>query len=83
MEGIDDVLISHLHRDHLDLASLHRLPTNVEVVVPVGGGEVVRRSGLAHVRELGVGECVSVRGVQVRGDTRGAQRVSSALRADG
>ncbi len=66
VDGVDDVLISHLHRDHLDLASLHRLPSNVEVVVPVGGGDVVRRSGLPNVRELGVGECLSVRGVQVR-----------------
>jgi L-ascorbate metabolism protein UlaG (beta-lactamase superfamily) len=65
VDGVDDVLISHLHRDHLDLASLHRLPGNVEVIVPRGGGGVVLGAGLSKVRELGVGECVSVRGVQV------------------
>jgi L-ascorbate metabolism protein UlaG (beta-lactamase superfamily) len=66
VDGVDDVLISHLHRDHLDLASLHRLPGNVEVVVPRGGGSLVRRSGLSNVIELSVGESLSVRGVQVR-----------------
>jgi L-ascorbate metabolism protein UlaG (beta-lactamase superfamily) len=67
VEGIDDVLISHLHRDHLDLASLHRLPSTVEVIVPLGGGDVVRQSGFSRVRELAAGESFSVRGVQVRG----------------
>jgi L-ascorbate metabolism protein UlaG (beta-lactamase superfamily) len=66
VDGVDHVLISHLHRDHLDLASLHRLPANVQVIVPRGGAEVVKRAGLPCVRELGVGECVSVRGVRVR-----------------
>jgi len=66
VDDIDDVLISHLHRDHLDLASLHRLPGNVEVVVPLGGGDVVRHSGFARVRELTAGESLNVGGVQVR-----------------
>jgi L-ascorbate metabolism protein UlaG (beta-lactamase superfamily) len=66
VDGVDDVLISHLHRDHLDLASLHRLPSNVEVVVPTGGGDVVRRSGLSNVREMSSGDCLNVRGVRVR-----------------
>jgi L-ascorbate metabolism protein UlaG (beta-lactamase superfamily) len=62
---VDDVLISHLHRDHLDLASLHRLPANVQIVVPRGGGQVVKRSGFEFVRELAVGESLEVRGVRV------------------
>jgi L-ascorbate metabolism protein UlaG (beta-lactamase superfamily) len=66
VEGVDDVLISHLHRDHLDLASLHRLPSTVEVIVPLGGAGVVKRSGMPYVRELAVGESVTVRGVGVR-----------------
>jgi len=65
VDGVDHVLISHLHRDHLDLASLHRLPADVEIVVPLGGGDVVRRAGFTRVSELGVGERLSVRGVQV------------------
>lgn len=66
VDGLDGVLISHLHRDHLDLASLRRLPGNVEVIVPRGGGDVVRRSGPWSVRELAVGESVRVGRAQVR-----------------
>jgi L-ascorbate metabolism protein UlaG (beta-lactamase superfamily) len=66
VDGVDDVLISHLHRDHLDLASLHRLPATVQIVVPRGGARVVRRAGFESVCELGVGEDVDVRGVRLR-----------------
>jgi L-ascorbate metabolism protein UlaG (beta-lactamase superfamily) len=62
---VDHVLISHLHRDHLDMASLHRLPSTVQVIVPRGGGNVVRRGGIPSVKELAVGECVDVRGVKI------------------
>jgi len=48
---LDGVLISHLHLDHLDLPSLRRLPRDVPVVVPSGGGGVVRRAGFTDVRE--------------------------------
>jgi L-ascorbate metabolism protein UlaG (beta-lactamase superfamily) len=65
VQGVDHVLISHLHRDHLDLASLLRLPRNVEVVVPRGGAAVVKRAGLPHVRELAVGEWLDVGGARV------------------
>jgi len=63
--NVDNVLISHLHRDHLDMASLHRLPANVQIVVPKGGAQVVQRSGFKRVQELAVGERLDVRGVQV------------------
>ena len=67
VDGVDHVLISHLHRDHLDMASLHRLPRTVRVIVPRGGGGVVKRGGMPSVRELAVGEFVDVRGVKVWG----------------
>jgi L-ascorbate metabolism protein UlaG (beta-lactamase superfamily) len=66
VEGVDNVLISHLHRDHLDMASLHRLPANVQIIVPRGGGNVVRRDGFECVRELSAGEYLAVRDVGVR-----------------
>ncbi|MER7438986.1 MBL fold metallo-hydrolase, partial [Pseudonocardia alni] len=44
--GADLVLISHLHADHLHLASLRRLPRAVEVVVPAGAGDWLRRRGV-------------------------------------
>jgi L-ascorbate metabolism protein UlaG (beta-lactamase superfamily) len=61
----DAVLISHLHRDHLDLPSLRRLPASTPLVVPLGAGKWVTRAGAEHIRELARGETISVGGVEV------------------
>ena len=63
--GVDVVLISHAHHDHLDLPSLRRLAPSVTVVAPAGLGSVIRRSGLANVAELGVGETLTFGSVTV------------------
>ncbi len=62
----DVVVISHLHADHLDLASLRRLhaPT---VVVPRGAGQWLRRKGIEGVREVGRGESTSVGELTITG----------------
>ena len=65
VDGVDRVLISHLHRDHLDLASLHRLPANVPIIVPRGGADILKRDGFECVVELDVGESERVGDVQV------------------
>jgi L-ascorbate metabolism protein UlaG (beta-lactamase superfamily) len=52
---LDAVLISHLHRDHLDLPSLRGLDPDAPVVVPRGASAPLRRSGRELV-ELAVGE---------------------------
>jgi L-ascorbate metabolism protein UlaG (beta-lactamase superfamily) len=57
---LDAVLISHLHHDHLDLASLRLLGRDVPLIVPAGAGEWLRRRGFVTVRELGVGEVTQV-----------------------
>ncbi len=54
-DGVDLVLLSHLHLDHLDLRSLRALGPGVELVVPVGAGPLVRRAGFPQVRELAAG----------------------------
>jgi L-ascorbate metabolism protein UlaG (beta-lactamase superfamily) len=59
-ERLDGVLLSHLHRDHLDAASLRRLPRDLPIVVPRGGGELVRRHGFARVHEVEAGETVEL-----------------------
>jgi L-ascorbate metabolism protein UlaG (beta-lactamase superfamily) len=49
---IDVVLISHSHYDHLNYASLQRLPGQPAVLVPEGLGASVSRRGFATVAEL-------------------------------
>src|SRR2546421_4742265 len=61
----DVVLISHLHRDHLDLPSLRRIPRSTPLVVPRGAARWVAKSGAEEVREIGLGETISVGGVDV------------------
>jgi L-ascorbate metabolism protein UlaG (beta-lactamase superfamily) len=66
----DAVLVSHLHADHLDVASLRRLGPEAALVVPAGAGAFVRqRLGAAFVRrcvELAPGEETTVGAVRVR-----------------
>jgi L-ascorbate metabolism protein UlaG (beta-lactamase superfamily) len=54
--GVDVVLLSHLHLDHFDLASLRILGPEVQLIVPAGAGDLLRAAGFARVNELGAGE---------------------------
>jgi L-ascorbate metabolism protein UlaG (beta-lactamase superfamily) len=63
----DVVLISHLHRDHLDLPSLRRLPAATPLVVPRGATRWVAKCGAEDLRELTIGETVSVGDVELTG----------------
>ena len=56
----DAVLISHLHHDHLDLASLRLLGTDTRLLVPAGAGSWLRRRGFTQPTELSVGQAASV-----------------------
>jgi L-ascorbate metabolism protein UlaG (beta-lactamase superfamily) len=60
---LDGVLLSHLHRDHVDMASLRRLPRDVPIVVPRGGGRLL--TDFAAVHEVVVGDEVQLGGVEV------------------
>jgi L-ascorbate metabolism protein UlaG (beta-lactamase superfamily) len=62
--GTDVVLLSHLHRDHLDVPSL-RLLAGARVVAPAGAGRLLRAAGIADVVELAPGERTAVGGVEV------------------
>jgi L-ascorbate metabolism protein UlaG (beta-lactamase superfamily) len=64
-EGIDAVLLSHLHLDHADVASLRRLRRDVAVLAPRGAGALMRRLGFARTSELGPGDTVPIAGVAV------------------
>jgi L-ascorbate metabolism protein UlaG (beta-lactamase superfamily) len=64
-DGIDAVLLSHLHLDHADVASLRRLPRDVAVIVPRGAAPLLRRLGFTRTSELGIGERIEVGGAAV------------------
>ena len=59
-EGIDVAVISHLHHDHLDGASLRLLGPNIRLVVPAGAGRLVERLGFRAVTELAEGDTMSL-----------------------
>lgn len=58
--GVDLVLISHLHRDHLDLPSLRRVRDETPVVLPRGAAGWARKAGCERPLEAGPGETLSV-----------------------
>lgn len=64
-EGLDAVLISHLHRDHVDLASLRRLDRETPLLVPPGSGRLFARQGFTEVAEMAPGESSRVGGLTV------------------
>ena len=63
----DVVLISHLHADHLDVASLRQLGPDVRLIVPAGAGEFVTATLGSRVRltELAPGQDTRVGAVRV------------------
>ncbi|HET9197740.1 MAG TPA: MBL fold metallo-hydrolase [Solirubrobacterales bacterium] len=63
--GIDAVLISHLHHDHADLASLRRLGRETRLLVPPGSRGFFERHRFAAVTELAPGDSAEVGGLGV------------------
>jgi L-ascorbate metabolism protein UlaG (beta-lactamase superfamily) len=63
--GLDAVLVSHLHPDHLDFPSLRRIGRDVPVVVPAGAGRTLRRRGFEGAIELAVGEATRIGAAEV------------------
>jgi L-ascorbate metabolism protein UlaG (beta-lactamase superfamily) len=67
LRGIDAVLISHLHYDHLDMPSLQRLGREMPVVTPRGSGALIRRgAGSTNVTEMSIGETIHIGALTVR-----------------
>lgn len=64
LRGLDAVLISHLHRDHADLASLRALGDR-PMIVPSGARAFFERRGFGSVTELAVGESAEAGAVTV------------------
>jgi L-ascorbate metabolism protein UlaG (beta-lactamase superfamily) len=62
---LDAVLLSHLHLDHFDVPSLRRLDRGVRMLVPQGGGALLRRLGFAQVEEVRAGQRARIGGAEV------------------
>jgi L-ascorbate metabolism protein UlaG (beta-lactamase superfamily) len=67
LRGVDAVLLSHAHWDHLDLPSLERVGKDVPIVCPPGVSGLLRRKRFAHVTTLDVGEEVRIGELTVTG----------------
>lgn len=63
--GVDAVLVSHVHMDHLDVRSFTKLEKSLTVLVPKGAGSILRRRGFTAVREVEVGDTVPIGAVTV------------------
>jgi L-ascorbate metabolism protein UlaG (beta-lactamase superfamily) len=66
LDGVEAILISHVHYDHLDLPSLERLDRSAQVLVPAGAGGLLLRRGFRFVREVTAGDEVDLGGIVVR-----------------
>ena len=66
LRGVDAVLVSHAHYDHLDLPSLEKLGKTLPVVVPKGLGGLLRKRRFETVLEVEEGELLHVGGLDVR-----------------
>ncbi len=64
-DGVTLILISHAHRDHLDLPSLRRLPRSATIVVPPGCAALVAALGFAETLTLAPGQEISHRDVVI------------------
>jgi len=64
--GVDAVLISHAHYDHLDIPSLEKLGKSLPIVVPRGLAGLLRKRRFESVIEVEVGETFRVGGLEVR-----------------
>lgn len=64
-DGVDVVVISHLHHDHLDLPSIRSLPPDTLVVVPRGAARLVERSAPGEVIEMSPEDEIRVGNVRI------------------
>jgi L-ascorbate metabolism protein UlaG (beta-lactamase superfamily) len=65
LTGLDAVLISHAHRDHLDVASLRRVARSCPVIAPRGCTRLLRRGGAKEIVTVQCGDRVRVGDVDV------------------
>ena len=69
LRGIDAVLVSHGHFDHLDVPSLEKLGKELPVVVPAGLGGLLRQKRFRSVLEVHDGETFQIGAVPAEHDS--------------
>jgi N-acyl-phosphatidylethanolamine-hydrolysing phospholipase D len=60
LAGLNAILISHTHNDHVDSSAKEQLPKHVPVVVAAAGADAMRAAGFTDVRGLDWGEAVTL-----------------------
>ena len=65
--GVDVVLISHLHGDHLHIPSLRTVGPSTRILVPRGAGAWLRGRGFPNVGELSAGESIQDGDLRITG----------------
>ena len=64
-DGLDAVLVSHMHLDHLDVPSLKRIDPETEAIVPAGAGAMLKRIGFKRVREMAAGDEIGLKDLTI------------------
>jgi L-ascorbate metabolism protein UlaG (beta-lactamase superfamily) len=67
LRGLDAVLVSHAHWDHLDVPSLERIGKDMPIICPQGVAGFLRRKKFSQVTTLAEGEDVRVGELVVTG----------------
>ena len=79
--GLDAVLISHAHLDHLDVPSLRLIDRGTPIIVPRGLGRLLRRLGFVPL-EMEVGDEVEIGPSRARGASDRGRVSVKAVPAD-
>lgn len=64
--GIEAILLSHGHADHLDPPSLRMMGRDQRIIAPRGLGRALSSRGLGQVEEISVGESIGVGSLVIR-----------------
>ena len=65
LRGLDAVVLSHMHFDHMDYPSLRMIPDDTPIIAPFGAARYLERRIAHEVVEMKVGETVSIGGIEI------------------